>query len=221
MNEVEKLFQEQQAESDRAPDFEKDIHSVQPMMNRDEAVNRAEEPFRPQQAVSGGSMEKQKSSVQRLLNIAIILKTLQTATEIGMYRFPKIGLSLMRSSLEPAEAAAFLRNPVFLLIPLLSFGIILLFYLLLKKQNAETTEACVPLLILTLLIPLISSLIGLPLNLLITRWVVRTQTSEALAAFSMIRSACSAVSFVSAPVVPMLAAAAGMIWCCRKYGTAQ
>ena len=221
MNEVEKLFQEQQAESDRAPDFEKDIHSVQPMMNRDEAVNRAEEPFRPQQAVSGDSMEKQKSSVQRLLNIAIILKTLQTATEIGMYRFPKIGLSLMRSSLEPAEAAAFLRNPVFLLIPLLSFGIILLFYLLLKKQNAETTEACVPLLILTLLIPLISSLIGLPLNLLITRWVVRTQTSEALAAFSMIRSACSAVSFVSAPVVPMLAAAAGMIWCCRKYGTAQ
>ncbi|MBR3447139.1 MAG: hypothetical protein IKH27_04990 [Oscillospiraceae bacterium] len=221
MNEVEKLFQEQQAESDRAPDFEKDIHSVQPMMNRDEAVNRAEEPFRPQQAVSGGSMEKQKSSVQRLLNIAIILKTLQTATEIGMYRFPKIGLSLMRSSLEPAEAAAFLRNPVFLLIPLLSFGIILLFYLLLKKQNAETTEACVPLLILTLLIPLISSLIGLPLNLLITRWVVRTQTSEALAAFSMIRSACSAVSFVSAPVVPMLAAAAGMIWCRRKYGTAQ
>lgn len=221
MNEVEKLFQEQQAESDRAPDFEKDIHSVQPMMNRDEAVNRAEEPFRPQQAVSGGSMEKQKSSVQRLLNIAIILKTLQTATEIGMYRFPKIGLSLMRSSLEPAEAAAFLRNPVFLLIPLLSFGIILLFYLLLKKQNAETTEACVPLLILTLLIPLISSLIGLPLNLLITRWVVRTQTSEALAAYSMIRSACSLVSLVSTPVVPMLAAAAGMICYRRKYGTAQ
>lgn len=221
MNEVEKLFQEQQAESDRAPDFEKDIHSVQTVTDRDEAVNRAEEPFRPQQAVSGGSMEKQKSSVQLLLNIAIILKTLQTATEIGMYRFPKIGLSLMRSSLEPAEAAAFLRNPVFLLIPLLSFGIILLFYLLLKKQNAETTEACVPLLILTLLIPLISSLIGLPLNLLITPWVVRTQTSEALAAFSMIRSACSAVSLVSAPVVPMLAAAAGMICYRRKYGTAQ
>lgn len=221
MNEVEKLFQEQQAESDRAPDFEKDIRSVQPVTDRDEAVNRAEEPFRPQQAVSGGSMEKQKSSVQLLLNIAIILKTLQTALEICMYRFPKIGLSLMRSSLEPAEAAAFLRNPVFLLIPLLSFGIILLFYLLLKKQNAETTEACVPLLILTLLIPLISSLIGLPLNLLITPWVVRTQTSEALAAFSMIRSACSAVSFVSAPVVPMLAAAAGMICYRRKYGTAQ
>ncbi|MBR3419822.1 MAG: hypothetical protein IKG82_14135 [Oscillospiraceae bacterium] len=221
MNDVEKLFQEQQAESDRAPDFEKDIHSVQTVTDRDEAVNRAEEPFRPQQAGSGGSMEKQKHSVQLLLNIAIILKALQTALEIGMYRFPKIGLSLMRSSLDPAEAAAFLRSPVFLLIPLLSFGIILLFYLLLKKQNAETTEACVPLLILTLLIPLIASLIGLPLNLLITRWVVRTQTSEALAAFSMIRSACSAVSFVSAPVVPMLAAAAGMICCRRKYCTAQ
>lgn len=221
MNEVEKLFQEQQAESDRAPDFEKDIHSVQTVTDRDEAVNRAEEPFRPQQAVSGGSMEKQKHTVQLLLNIAIILKTLQTATEIGMYRFPKIGLSLMRSSLEPAEAAAFLRNPVFLLIPLLSFGIILLFYLLLKKQNAETTEACVPLLILTLLIPLISSLIGLPLNLLITRWISRLQTREALAAYSMVRSACSLVSLVSTPVVPMLAAAAGMICCRRKYGTAQ
>ncbi len=221
MNEVEKLFQEQQAESDRAPDFEKDIHSVQPMMNRDEAVNRAEEPFRPQQTLSGDSMEKQKSSVQRLLNIAIILKTLQTALEIGMYRFPKIGLSLMRSSLEPAEAAAFLRNPVFLLIPLLSFGIILLFYLLLRKQNMETTEGSVPLMIVTLMIPLISSLIGLPLNLLITSWISRVQTSEALAAYSMIRSACSLVSLVSTPVVPMLAAAAGMICYRRKYGTAQ
>lgn len=223
MNEVERLFREQQAASDAKRDPETDIPSAQTMLNLDEGMDETESLFQEQRAAFDAERNAEKNirSVETLLNIGIILKTLQTATEIGMYRFPKIGLSLMHSSLDPADAAAFLRNPVFLLIPLLSFGIILLFYLLLKKQNAETTEACVPLLILTLLIPLISSLIGLPLNPLITRWVVRTQTSEALAAFSMIRSACSAVSFVSAPVVPMLAAAAGMICCRRKYGTAQ
>ena len=221
MNEVEKLFQEQQAAPDTEYNPETDVPSVQPMMNRDEPVNAAGSLLRPQQAGSGASMEKQKHSVQLLLNIAIILKALQTALEIGMYRFPKIGLSLMRSSLDPADAAAFLRSPVFLLIPLLSFGIILLFYLLLRKQNMETTEGSVPLMIVTLMIPLISSLIGLPFNLLITSWISRVQTSEALAAYSMVRSACSLVSLVSAPVVPMLAAAAGMICYRRKYGTAQ
>ena len=221
MNEVEKLFQEQQAESDRAPDFEKDIHSVQPMMNRDEAVNRAEEPFRPQQAVSGGSMEKQKHTVQLLLNIAIILKTLQTALEICMYRFPKPAISMTRTSVNIAEATEALRKPVLILPALLSFGIILLFYFLLRKQNMETTELCVPLMIVTLLLPLITSAVGIPLNLLITKWVSRTQSQEALVAFSLVRSALSAITIFAAPVVPMLAAAAGMICCRRKYGTAQ
>ena len=176
MNEAERLFQEQQAASDAGHNAEKDIRSVQTM-----------------------------------LNIGIILKTLQTAAEIGLYRYPNIALNIMRSSLDIPETTEFMRKPLFLLPALVSFGVILLFYFLLKKQNRETTDACVPLLILTLILPLITSVIGVPISFFLTHWISRTLQSEAFAAYSIVRSTVSMISFLAAPVIPLFAASAGII----------
>ena len=161
-------------------------------------------------------MEKQKKTVQLMLNTGILLKAIQTALEISIYRFPRIALNIMRSSLDIPEATEFMRKPLLLLPALLSFCMVLLFYFLLNKQNRETTEACVPLLILTVILPLITSVISVPINLFLTHWISRTLESEAMAAYSIVRSTASMASFLAAPVIPLLAASAGMIRSRRK-----
>lgn len=213
MNEVERLFREQQAASDAKRDPETDIPSAQTMLNQDEGMNEAESLFQEQQAAfdAGRNAKKNIRSVETMLNIGIILKTIQTAVEISMFRFPKPALALAHISLDSAETTAFLQNPIFLIQPLLSFGIILLVYYLLKKQNRQTTDACVPLLILTLILPLITSVIGVPISFFLTHWISRTLQSEAFAAYSIVRSTVSMISFLAAPVIPLFAASAGII----------
>ena len=216
MNEVERLFQEQQAASDRARNPEADVRSAQTIMDQHESMNAAESLFQANQPApfAEHNTEKQTRTVQRMLNIAIFLKVIPTALEICAYRFPKVPLALMDSSLKAEDAAGILNSPLLLLSPLLSFGIVLLFYYLLSKQNRQTTDACTPLMILTVLMPLITSVINVPLGYFLTHWVSKMLNSESYGAYSVIRTAVSLVAFISAPVVPMLAAAAGMI-CCR------
>ena len=218
MNEVERLFQEQQTASDAERNTETKFPSSQTVLNRDENMSEAEN-FSPEQQAAYAAernAEKDIRSVQTMLNIGIILKMVQTALEIGIFRCPKIALNLMRSSLDIAETTVFMRKPLFLLPALLSFCIVLLFYFLLSKQNRKTTDACAALLILTVILPVITALISVPMNMFLTHWIARTMTSEAMAAYSIVRTAISMVSFLAAPVIPLLAAAAGMICCRRK-----
>ena len=218
MNEVERLFREQQAASDAKRDPETDIPSAQTMLNQDEGMNEAESLFQEQQAAfdAGRNAKKNIRSVETMLNIGIILKTIQTAVEISMFRFPKPALALAHISLDSAETTAFLQNPIFLIQPLLSFGIILLIYYLLKKQNRQTTDACVPLLILTLILPIFLSAVSIPLNLLFTHWISRIKTIKLMSAYSAVRSSASILTLFSGAVIPLFAAAAGIICYARK-----
>ena len=213
MNEVERLFQEQQTASDAKRNAETEFPSAQTVLNRDENMSKANNFSPEQQAASTAkrNTEKDIRSVQTMLNIGIILKTVQTALEIGMNRFPGIALNIMRPSVNIPEATEFMRKPLLLLPALLSFCIVLLFYFLLNRQNRQTTEACVPLLILTVILPLITSVISVPMNLFLTHWISRTLQSEAMAAYSVVRSTASMASFLAAPVIPLFAASAGII----------
>lgn len=220
MNEVEKLFQEQQAVSAGTRSLAADVQSVQPMMNQDETMNAAESMFRADQAVPSGAQyaEKQAKTVQLLLNIAIILKVIQTTLENCAYRFPKVVLALMQwSSANDESVADGLLTLPMLGMSMLYFGIVLLFYFLLSKQNRKTTAACVPLLVLTVLLPLITAVVGVLQNFFFSRWSAAVLDSESFVAYNIIRSAVSVLSLSAAPVVPMFAAAAGMILSRRKY----
>ena len=65
--------------------------------------------------------------------------------------------------------------------------------------------------ILTLILPLIASVIGVPISFFLTHWISRTLQSEAFATYSIVRSAVSMISFLAAPVIPLFAASAGII----------
>lgn len=255
MNEVERLFQEQQAASDgeRNPETDEPVNEAETLFREqqaafdaehdpetDEAVNEVEALFREQQTASDGernpeadetvneaealspeqqaaserkhNLEKDIRSVQTMLNIGIILKAAQTALEIGIYRFPLPVLKLMSSVPELEKAAETLKTPLLLLPALVSFGIVLLFYNLLKKQNRQTTDACIPLFVLTLIIPLISSVIGTVINPLTMVWFSRVHNSKALTVLGTVRSAVSMSSLIAAPVIPLFSASAGIIW---------
>ena len=219
MNEVERLFQEQQTASDRARNPEADVRSAQTIMDQHESMNAAESLFQANQPApfAEHNTEKQTKTVQRLLNTAIFLKVIQTALVIGAYQFPGTAIAVMYPSFEFEDAAGFLTNPILLLPALLSFGMILLFYVLLSRQNRKCTEACVPLLILTLILPIMFSAVSTVENLFLMQWITRISTNDVITAYNLLRSAVSLISWITAPVIPLLSAAAGMLCSRRKY----
>ncbi|MBR6107933.1 MAG: hypothetical protein IKQ39_07975 [Oscillospiraceae bacterium] len=168
-------------------------------------------------------MEKQKHTVRLMLNIGLILQILRTVLEIAVYMFPKQALQLMNYNYPEGIAKALETKPdlTVLLMPLLPLGAVLLLYFLLRKQTEQTTGACSLLMILTVITPLLLSLVSIPVNSLVAQHIVGFNSLETLAAFNMVRSAAAPVSMVSAPVIPLFAASAGALWFRSQEGRSE
>ena len=154
--------------------------------------------------------------IRIMATVALALQIIATALNLLMRLFPEPLLALTASPVELLDKADIVRHPLLMLMPVLRLILVaVIFYLLIQQCNQPTPFASA-LAILLLIAPGFLYLLSLGANWIQTFIIHKVYDTATLASVSTFNAMSSWLSILTAPVIPLLAAAAAYNWCRQR-----
>lgn len=165
-------------------------------------------------------MEDNTKLIRTFAFTGLLLHIIWTVLNVGVRIHPELVLQLWGTA-DLAEEAAVIRHPLFLIYPLVSLAVYVLFYYLLHAQIAAPTQFSGTLLGLvlggTLALAVIQPVISSVTNILISRLM----GAAALGAYASVNVVTGWFGVIDTLAFPLLAAAAAMNWYRYRYQMPQ
>jgi hypothetical protein len=154
----------------------------------------------------------------RILSItAIVLQSLVALIHFTVYLIPVPFLHLMYGSGKLLTHTEALQHPLLFVNPLLRLTVVFLFgYLLVQESKKPNAAAPGLLMIMILLSSVVLGLLSSGISTLTNVILSRQFGVEAMASFQVLNSFTNCAGLITAPVMPMLAAAAGINYCRQR-----
>lgn len=151
---------------------------------------------------------------------AIVLQAIETLIFFIIHSAPSAFLSLLYSS-EIADSTAAVNHPLLYVVPLLRLIAVVLFGWVLLSECKKPSGGAGVLMILIPVSTVVLGIISYAMSIFIASFLTRLVFSaKDAAAMSMLNSLTSITGLITAPVFPLLAAAAGANWF-RKRNSLQ
>lgn len=142
---------------------------------------------------------------------AIVLQAIETLIFFIIHSAPSAFLSLMYSS-ELADSTAAVNHPLVYVVPLLRLIAVVLFGWVLLSECKKPSGGAGVLMILIPVSTVVLGIISYAMNIFTASFLSYLFTTKDAAAMSMLNSLTSITGLITAPVFPLLAAAAGVNW---------
>lgn len=161
-------------------------------------------------------MDKNEKPILGLLTAGLVMEAVRALVTVLMHCFPAQVLKLTGTAFTSAELQKLTVQPLYLLRPLLHFGIMLALFLLLRSECRKPTALSG---LLPVLIPvgaILLTVAGTVFSFLTAHQTASRQGAAGLAAMSQINTASSLITVLFSPSLLMFGMAAGAVWYRRK-----
>ena len=157
-------------------------------------------------------MDKNEKSILGLLTAGLVMEAVRALVTVLMHCFPAQVLKLTGKVFTSTDLQKLTVQPLYLLRPLLHFGIMLALFLLLRSECRKPTSLSG---ILPVLIPVGSVLLtvaGAVFSYFTVHLIAARQGAAELAAMSQINTVSSLITVLFSPSLLVFGMAAGAVW---------